>query len=229
MTPHHLDQIAEWNPILGCSPISIGCANCHNMRVAANVSTVADLTSSGGRGAVWTGELRWNEAWFDYPEKLTAPRVIHVCSHGDLFHENAPVEWIDKVFGLMERNTRHVFQVLTKRAARLAEYLNRRYRSHAPSHLWFSVSSERQIEANERIPHLLLARASVRYITCYPLLGPIDLRPFLAAGRIKYVVAGSEVARPMQPEWEADLRRACEEHSVPYGFGALLEREFVQG
>lgn len=117
---------ATWNPITGCSVVSPGCTNCYAMRLAGtrlrHHPSRAGLTDPSKAGPVWNGQVRFNEQWLDQPLRWKRPRRIFVCAHGDLFHENAPDEWIDKVFAVMVVCPQHTFQCLTKRADRMRAY-----------------------------------------------------------------------------------------------------------
>jgi len=119
---------ATWNPITGCSVVSPGCTNCYAMRLAGtrmkHHESRIGLTDVSKTGPVWNGQVRFNEQWLDQPLRWKKPRMIFVCAHGDLFHENIPDEWIDQVFAVMALCPQHVFQVLTKRADRMREYLS---------------------------------------------------------------------------------------------------------
>jgi protein gp37 len=199
---------ATWNPITGCSVVSPGCANCYAMTLAGtrlkHHPSRAGLTQASKAGPVWTGEVRFNEAWLDQPLRWRRPRMVFVCAHGDLFHESVPDAWIDKVFAVMALAQHHTFQVLTKRAKRMRQYLSTWPMNDMPDrittlacdiaykngrgwqgncgvatrplpNLWLGVSAERQQEADARIPDLLATPASVRFVSLEPLLGPIDL------------------------------------------------------
>lgn len=190
---------ATWNVITGCDIESPGCINCYAMTLAGsrlrNHPSRVGLTKQAANGAhVWTGEVRFNEQWLDQPMRWTRPRMIFVVAHGDLFHPSVPDEWIDKVFAVMARARWHTYQVLTKRAKRMREYLSNpdtRWRiliaaSKIPycameampwplPHVWIGVSAEDQKRADERIPELLQAPAAVRWVSLEPLIGPIDL------------------------------------------------------
>lgn len=162
------------------------------------------LTVDSKAGSVWTGEVRFNEQWLDQPLRWKRPRMIFVCAHGDLFHESVPDKWIDRVFAVMALAPQHTFQVLTKRSDRMREYLtkhdtstvgdsitnaafwlNNRVRGYRGSggsavwplpNVWLGVSVEDQARADERIPDLLATPAAVRWLSCEPLLGPVDLQ-----------------------------------------------------
>jgi protein gp37 len=126
---------ATWNPITGCSIVSAGCTNCYAMKLAGtrlkDHPTRIGLTSPSNAGPVWNGKVRFNESMLDQPLRWKRPRRIFVCAHGDLFHENVPDKWIDRVFAVMALAPRHNFQVLTKRPERMLEYFHTlEYRSH---------------------------------------------------------------------------------------------------
>lgn len=121
---------ATWNPITGCSLASPGCTNCYAMKLAGTRMrkhrSRAGLTTKTKAGPVWNGNLVFNPEWLDQPLRWKRPRRIFVCAHSDLFHENMPEEWIDRVFAVMALAPQHTFQVLTKRADRMREYMQRR-------------------------------------------------------------------------------------------------------
>ena len=118
---------ATWNPIVGCSVVSPGCTNCYAMRMAGgrlrNHPSRQGLTVPSKAGPVWNGEVRLIEGALDQPLRWARRRRIFVCAHGDLFHENVPDEWIDRVFAVMALAPRHSFQVLTKRPERMRSYM----------------------------------------------------------------------------------------------------------
>jgi len=117
---------ATWNIVTGCSVVSPGCTNCYAMRLAGTRlrehPSRKGLTKCVNGNHVWTGEVRFNEQWLTQPLRWKRPRRIFVAAHGDLFHDNVPDEWIDRVFAVMALAPWHTFQVLTKRAARMRKY-----------------------------------------------------------------------------------------------------------
>ncbi|PZQ18935.1 MAG: phage Gp37/Gp68 family protein [Ancylobacter novellus] len=165
------------------------------------------LTRSSKAGPVWTGALRLVERRLGEPLRWRRPRRIFVNSMSDLFHESAPDAWIDRVFAVMALCPQHTFQILTKRPARMRAYvssigerLDQIMAARVPHptgewqlwdlidpapfaaplpNVWLGVSVEDQARADERIPELLATPAAVRWISAEPLLGPIDLLPYL--------------------------------------------------
>lgn len=202
---------ATWNPVTGCSVVSPGCTNCYAMRLAGtrlrHHPSRAGLTIDSKAGPVWTGEVRFNEGWLDQPLRWKRPRRIFVCAHGDLFHESVPDEWIARVFAVMCRAKRHTFQVLTKRAERMRDFLSRcanadelgwiTHNGAAPkgyqgdgiivgwarnwplTNVWLGVSVEDQATADERIPDLIGCPAAVRFVSYEPALAGADFTRFV--------------------------------------------------
>lgn len=158
------------------------------------------------------------------PERLTQPlswrrpRMIFVNSMSDLFHNEIPAEFIDRVFEVMEAADRHVFQVLTKRSPLMESYLSRRYgRERAPRHIWCGVSVEDE-QAASRIRHLQRTPVAVRFLSIEPLLGPIE---DIDLAGISWVIVGGESgpkARPMHESWVHGIRDACALAEVPFFF-----------
>ncbi|RDV06392.1 phage Gp37/Gp68 family protein [Sphingorhabdus pulchriflava] len=164
----------------------------------------AGLTIDTKAGPVWNGQVRFNEDWLTQPLQWKRPRMIFVCAHADLFHEAVPDEWIDRIFAVMALCPQHTFQVLTKRSDRMRAYMHgftcdgaRRFNVADAAgrmmedgdgawstvaantdwplpNVWLGVSVENQATADERIPDLLATPAAVRWLSCEPLLGPVD-------------------------------------------------------
>jgi len=193
-----------WNPIVGCSIVSPGCTNCYAMKTAARneamgISRYDGTTRVVNGNVVWTGKLaQAPESTLLQPLKRKKPTTYFVNSMGDLFHEDVPDAWIDRIFAVMSLTPQHTYQVLTKRAGRMRDYLAdflsvmdtrpEFWKAWAEfggtfdqipaaplPNVWLGVSTERQQEADERIPLLLQTPAAVRFISAEPLLGPIDL------------------------------------------------------
>lgn len=220
---------ATWNPITGCSVLSPGCKRCYAMRLAGtrmkHHPSRAGLTIDTPAGPVWNGEVRFNEQWLDQPLRWRKPRMIFVCAHADLFHENVPDEWIRPIFEVMFYAHQHIFMVLTKRTARARAFLSGR--AHLRN-VWIGASVEDQKHADERIPDLLATPAALHWISAEPLLGPVFIRdewirPDLAensyGAALRWVVSGGESQgsdRPTHPAWARSLRDQCVAAGVPY-------------
>lgn len=226
---------ATWNPITGCSVVSPGCTNCYAMKLAGtrlkHHASRAGLTTESKAGPVWNGKVRLNAQWLDQPLRWRKPSMIFVCAHGDLFHETVPDEWIDQVFAIMALAPRHTFQVLTKRSARMRDYLGTRagdWQLYWPDaarkagallgdvatlkrltlplpNVWLGVSAEDQRRADERIPDLLATPAAIRFLSAEPLLGPINLRSI--------DVSGDEEILPLGAGWLDRLEPGEIEHA----------------
>lgn len=184
-----------WNPTRGCSRVSPGCVNCYAERVAVrfewrNVAgeggeKVAPgpfhgfITTKNGHPA-WTGKVELIESKILEPLRWKKPRRIFVNSMSDLFHEAIPANDIAEVFRVMQRADWHTYQILTKRADRLAEIMPRIVATFGlMPHVWLGVSVENQQYADERIPLLLQTPAAVRFVSYEPALGPVDFSKWL--------------------------------------------------
>lgn len=194
-----------WNPIVGCSVLTPGCTNCYAMkmawRLANNPATphYAGTVEKVKGKPVWTGKVALApDRVLTEPLRRRKPTTYFVNSMGDLFHEDVPDAWIDRVFAVGALCPHHILQILTKRGERMREYLTSRHTPirictrlqrldphDAPSwplfesqwplaNVWLGVSAERQAEADERIPDLLDTPAAVRFLSAEPLLGPVD-------------------------------------------------------
>lgn len=199
---------ATWNPVTGCTKISPGCKHCYAERVALKMQ-------KRGFPAYRNGfEVTIHPERADLPLKWMEPRMVFVNSMSDLFHEKLPDSYIANIFEIMRKASQHTFQVLTKRAARLGEWPG-----PWPANVWPGVSVEDQPRAMERIDHLLKVVANVHWLSCEPLLGPLDLRRWLP--RLQWVVVGGESGpnyREMRPEWARSIRDQCQTANVPFFF-----------
>lgn len=210
---------ATWNPVTGCSKVSAGCAHCYAERLDRRFRP--DWRPWTAANAAHN--VRLHPERLDEPLRWRKPRRVFVNSMSDLFHELVPFEFIDRVFAVMAVCREHTFQVLTKRPARMLEYLTSHagggrhvwpaaqaielpYGRHKPEtrwplpNVWLGVSVEDQRAADERIPMLLRTPAAVRFLSCEPLLGPVDLSGYLglirgSSGR--YIPIMDEVAAAM--------------------------------
>jgi protein gp37 len=241
---------ATWNPVVGCSRVSAGCRNCyahqlHDMRHKA----YKEGKALPAQYAEPFTTLQTMEGRLHQPMRWKKPRRIFVNSVSDLFHEDVPFEFIIKVFAAMDLADWHTYQVLTKRPDRALEFFEwakRRMKDmgldeswkgiNMPSNLQIGVSVEDQRAADERIPLLLQIPAAVRFLSCEPLLGLVDLSQYLFSSGpdgepaprnepplpcLHWVIVGGESgkgARHMRPEWARNLRDQCWVADVPFFF-----------
>jgi protein gp37 len=278
---------AVWNPSVGCTRVSDGCTNCyafalHDKRYKANRDALQkalhlDRVPTEAIVAVARGasDARVIFPWprqYDLPfsrvqllpERLDAPirtrkpTCYFVDSMADLFHEDVPDDYIDRVFLTMAKARQHRFLVLTKRPERMRSYMDHFLNdlcyeesgcpvvaSHV-ANVWLGTSVEDQASADERIPHLLGTPATVRFLSCEPLLGPVDLTsthtgdPHWSALRgsfmadlpgVDWVIVGGESgprARPMDLAWARSLREQCHSAGVAFFMKQLGSRPVVQ-
>lgn len=198
-----------WNPTVGCTKISPGCKNCYAETVARR------LHAMGMRGYENGFRLTLMPERLSEPLERRKPTVYFVNSMSDLFHEKVPFEYIHQVFGVMSQASQHTFQVLTKRAERMAEFCNGR---DVPPNVWLGVSVENKKHGVPRISVLREIEASVRFLSIEPLLehlGKIDLTG------IHWGIVGGESgpkARPMKREWVDDIKQQCDQAGVAFFF-----------
>lgn len=257
---------ATWNPVVGCTKVSAGCDNCYAIRTAhrmqANpnprVSAAYARTEADGE---WTGRVNLLEDKLDMPLRWRKPRRIFVNAQSDLFHADVPDEFIARVWAVMALAPQHTFQILTKRHGRMrallksddfrdqfgwaatgiSPYWTAGDQPWPLPNVWLGVSVEDQKTADLRIPALLDTPAAVLFLSCEPLLGPLDLTrwvrphesPCEADGsppwcicddppsNVDWVIVGGESgpgARPMHSDWARSLRDQCVTAGVPFMF-----------
>ncbi len=203
---------ATWNPVTGCTKISSGCDFCYAERFAERFRDVPGHPYSSGF------DLTLRPERLDQPLKWRKPRMIFVNSMSDLFHKSVPFDFVDRVFDTMEQASWHVFQVLTKRSSRLRSYVNSRYETTPPpSNVWLGTSVEDGAKVS-RIRHLRDTRATVRFLSVEPLIGPLGEVDLTG---IQWVIVGGESgpkARPMEISWVRDIRDQCRRSDVPFFF-----------
>jgi protein gp37 len=203
---------ATWNPVTGCSKVTRGCDFCYAERFSERFRGVP------GHPFVNGFELTLRPERLKQPLDWRQPRRIFVNSMSDLFHKDVPVFFIDAVFDTMEAAHWHTFQVLTKRSSLMARYISKRYGSQmAPTHIWLGVSVE-DAKNTVRLRHLRAARASVKFVSFEPLLGPVG-RVDLTG--IDWVIVGGEsgpYARSMAEEWALEIRDQCRAAEIAFFF-----------
>lgn len=197
-----------WNPVTGCVKISQGCKHCYAERMAKRLKAMGAIRYIDGFRPTLHEDL------IDAPRKWKRPRLIFVNSMSDLFQDAVPDAFIRRVFDTMRDCPQHTFQILTKRGERL-----RQLGASLPwaPNIWMGVSVE-DSHAQGRIADLAAVPAHVRFLSCEPLIGPLD---DLTLGRIHWVIVGGESgpgARPMQPEWVESIQRQCARKGVAFFF-----------
>ncbi|MGH3800082.1 MAG: DUF5131 family protein [Pseudonocardiaceae bacterium] len=208
---------ATWNPSTGCDRVSAGCDNCYALALAQRLKamgsmkyqTDGDLRTSGPGFGLTVHPIALN-----IPRQWRAPRMIFVNSMSDLFHAKVPIEFVRDVFAVIAETPQHSYQLLTKRARRLRRVADR---LDWPSNLWMGVSVE-NAETLDRVDDLRHVPAAVRFLSCEPLLGPLDEIDLTG---VHWVIAGGESganARPVDPAWVRGLRDTAVRSRVPFFF-----------
>lgn len=211
-----------WNPVTGCTKISQGCKHCY-----------AETFYERFHGKGSFRNVTCHEDRLRIPFAWKKPSMVFVNSMSDLFHEDVPFSFIKSVLHTIYHAPMHTFQILTKRPERMVQFFkwldNSDLSANFPN-MWLGVSVEDQGAADERIPLLLQVPAAVRFLSCEPLLGPINFAkvPVGKAGfdytmgdTIHWVIVGGESghgARPMHPKWARSLRDQCAAAAVPFFF-----------
>ena len=196
---------ATWNPVTGCTKVSPGCKHCYAERLALRLNAMGNRRYTNGFRVTLHRDL------IALPLKWRRPLFIFVNSMSDLFHEAVPLDFIQAVFATMKAAHWHTFQVLTKRARRLASIAPN---LPWPENVWIGVSVERQ-DYTWRVDYLRHVPAVVRFLSCEPLLGPLQLD----LDGIHWVIVGGESgprARPMNLDWARSIRVQCEAARVPF-------------
>lgn len=204
---------ATWNPVRGCTKISPGCVHCYAETFAERFRGVP------GHPFEFGFDLRLVPDKLGDPIRWSKPKKIFVNSMSDLFHEGVPDEYIEKVCRVMLAANWHTYQILTKRADRMAALLEVKLRAAAKApHIWWGVSVENRKHGLPRIVKLQSARPTVAFLSIEPLLE--DLGEFNLSG-IHWVIVGGESgpgARPMLREWVRGIRGQCRQAGVPFFF-----------
>ncbi len=212
---------ATWNPVAGCTIATAGCTNCYAMRMAArleamDVEKYEGLTRKSGGRAVWTGKVRLDHASLKAPIAWKKSRKIFVNSMSDLFHEDVPADFIALVWQTMAATPHHTYQILTKRAERMADVL-RDSRFRILPNVWLGASVE-DGRVLERLDHLRQVPAAVRFVSFEPLLGSVAGADLTG---IHWAIVGGESgprARPMEEAWVEEIREACDLHGSAFFF-----------
>ena len=225
-----------WNPVTGCTRISAGCKNCYAERMARRLA--------GRYGYLpWPYEfdVTFHEDKLYQPLSWKKPRMIFVCSMGDLFHEDVKEETILQIFDVIRKTKQHTYQILTKRPERM-KWIVKQYSDYGATnfnkmmpHVWLGVTAESQQAADERIPWLLKTPAAIRFVSVEPMLEKIDLTGSLNGfpdrdkngewyqtyPALDWIICGGETghgAREMKYEWAQELYVQCKAAGVAFFF-----------
>lgn len=230
-----------WNPVVGCSKVSEGCRHCYAETMSRRLAGMARADLAAGRDpgrkrhylnvidprtGGWNRRVALVEEALDDPPRWRRPCTVFVNSMSDLFHAEVPLDYIRRVFAVMNECTRHTFQILTKRPEIAAQ--------HAPllnwtPNIWIGTSVENALVTHRIRDLVKIENASVRFLSLEPLLGPLRRLPLgretLGAerplGTIDWVIVGGESgpgARPMKADWVRDIRDQCLAKGVPFFF-----------
>ena len=210
---------ATWNPVAGCAIVSPGCTNCYAMRMARRLEAMgqpkyAGTTRISGGRAKWNGSIKLDYESLSLPATWRRGRLIFVNSMSDLFHQDVPFEFIQRVFAVMKDTPQHTYQILTKRSERLRDCSDQ---LEWPSNVWMGVSVEND-DYLSRVDDLRSTGATIKFLSLEPLLGPLD---HLNLEAIDWVIAGGESgpgARFMDPDWVRSIRDQCERDGVAFHF-----------
>jgi protein gp37 len=198
-----------WNPVTGCIKISPGCKFCYAEKLAKRLHAMGAPGYENGFAVTL------------HPHRLNHPRLRKrattwfVNSMSDLFQEKVPFTFVDQVMDVISETPQHRYQILTKRAERMAEYCRTRT---MPQNAWLGVSVEDKEYGVPRIDILREIDVAVRFLSVEPLLediGRINLKG------ISWVIVGGESgpkARPMRPEWARSVKLQCERGGVAFFF-----------
>jgi protein gp37 len=197
-----------WNPTTGCDKVSAGCKFCYAEIMSKR------LQAMGLEKYKDNFEVRTHESALLVPYTWKHGKIVFVNSMSDLFHKDVPLEFVQKVFKVMNENHQHVFQVLTKRAERLYEIHDK---LKWTANIWMGVSVENE-KVKNRIDFLRKTNAKVKFLSCEPLIGAL---PKLNLKKIDWVIVGGEsghTPRPMNADWVLDIQQQCEKKDVAFFF-----------
>jgi protein gp37 len=197
-----------WNPITGCDKISAGCKYCYAEVMSRRLQAMGVEKYKNGF------KLSMHEDVLLIPYGWKSPKIVFVNSMSDMFHEDVPFPFIQKVFKTMNENPQHTFQVLTKRSDILLKYHKGLNWTH---NIWMGVSVEDE-RVKYRIDELRQTNARTKFLSLEPLIGPL---PKINLKKIDWVIVGGESGRrprPMDVDWVLDIQQQCEKAKVAFFF-----------
>lgn len=198
-----------WNPIVGCTKVSSGCKNCYAEVMAKR------LQAMGTKGYENGFKLTLRPERLEEPLKKKRATTYFVNSMSDLFHEKVPFDYIEQIIEVIKKTPQHKYQILTKRAHRMAEFFKGK---EVPDNVWLGVTVENKISGLPRIDLLRGLQAKIRFLSVEPLLedlGEINLKD------IHWVIVGGESgvnARPMKEEWVINVKNQCSLYNTAFFF-----------
>ena len=198
----------SWNPITGCTKFSNGCLHCYAESMAKRLLAMGIEKYNNGFSITLHSEC------LNEPLKWKKRHNIFVCSMSDIFHEDVPFDFIDKIFETITATPQHNYQILTKRAERMAEYFKGK---EIPKNVWLGVTVE-SIDYKNRIDFLRVLDAHIKFISCEPLLSDLG---FIDLSNIDWVIVGGESgpnARPMKEGWVLNIKKQVDEHGIAFFF-----------
>ena len=197
-----------WNPITGCTKVSAGCANCYAEVMSRRLRAMGQNKYKNGFA------LTLHPDTLSEPLRWKKPHTIFVCSMSDLFHKDVPDDFIDKVMEVINQTPHHNYQILTKRAERMATYFKNK---EIPDNAWIGVTVD-IAESKDRIDYLRNLKAPIRFLSCEPLLEDLGE---LNLDNIDWVIVGGESgsrARPMKEEWVLSIKEQAEAQGSAFFF-----------
>jgi len=198
----------SWNPVTGCTKISAGCINCYAEVMARRLEAMGQDKYKNGFN------VSLHEEVLNEPLKLKKSHTIFICSMSDLFHNEVPFDFVDKVMNIVKQTPQHRYQLLTKRADRMVKYFKTR---KIPSNIWLGVSVENQ-KTKIRIDYLRELNCAVRFLSCEPLLEDLEK---INLENIDWVIVGGESglkARKMKREWVLNIKEQCDAQGATFFF-----------
>ncbi len=199
---------ATWNPSVGCDKVSSGCKNCYAEAMAHR------LKAMNIKGYENEFEFTLMEERLIQPLKTKKPTKFFVNSMSDIFHEEMPYSYLDKIFKVIKDTPQHTYQLLTKREKIMSDYLKDKV---IPENVWLGVTVEDK-SVKKRIDYLREIDAKIKFLSIEPLLedlGKLDL------SSIHWVIVGGESgakARLMKEEWVLNIKKQCEKQNIAFFF-----------
>lgn len=197
-----------WNPTTGCDKVSAGCKYCYAEVMTRRLQTMGIEKYKDGF------KVRIHEDALAMPYSWKNSKIVFVNSMSDLFHPEVPLEFIRKVFEVMNNTSRHTYQVLTKRSERLKEL---HHLLKWTDNIWMGVSVENE-KVKSRIDDLRDTNAKIKFLSCEPLIGPLHN---MNLKNIDWAIVGGESgrkARPIKELWVWDIKQQCQEQEVAFFF-----------